>query len=116
MPRSSVTATSGQQFFHRRCGDAHAEHRRAVAQPEEDRARIGAEFQRFVDAQERARTVSLLPHHQRVAINHIGAGIAVFFECHEFRVVTAQMRGAIENIADEGRPPQWKRIECCHEF
>src|SRR2546430_5909001 len=25
-------------------------------------------------------------------------------------IVAAQMRGAIENIADKGRPPQWKGI------
>ena len=57
-------------------------------------------------AQQRARTVGLLLHHQRVAINHIGAGIAVAFERHQFLVVAAQMRGAIENIGDEGRPPR----------
>ena len=107
---------AGQQLLHRRCRDTHAEHRRAVAHSQEDRAGIGAEFQRLVDAKQRAWTVRRLLHDQRVAIHHIGAGVAVPFECHQFGIVAAQMRGAIQNIADKGRPPQWKRIECCHEF
>ena len=90
---------AGQQFFHCRGGDAHAEHRRAVAQAQKDRAGIGAEFQRFVDAQQCARAVRLLLHHQRVAMHHIGAGIAVAFQRKQFFVVAAQMRGAIENVA-----------------
>ena len=52
--------------------------------------------------------LGLLLHHQRVAIHHIGAGIAVAFQREQFRVVAAQMRGAIENIGDEGRLPQRK--------
>ncbi len=84
--------------------------------PQEDRAGIGAEFQRLVDAQQRARTIGLLLHHQRVAMHHIGARVAVAFQRHQFRIVAAQMRGAIENMGDEGRLPQWKRVECCHGF
>ena len=49
-------------------------------------------------------------------MHHIGAGIAVAFQRQQFGVVAAQMRGAIENMGDEGRLPQRKRIECCHEF
>jgi len=44
---------AGQQFFHRRGCDAHAEDGRAVPQAQEDRAGIGAEFQRFIDGQQR---------------------------------------------------------------
>jgi len=49
-------------------------------------------------------------------MHHIGAGIAMPFQRQQFSVVGAQMRGAIENMGDEGRLPQWKRIESCHEF
>jgi len=69
---------------------------------------IGAEFQRFIDGQQRARSLSLLLHHQRVAIHHIGAGVAAPFQREQFLVVAAQMRGAIENMRDESRLPQRK--------
>ena len=49
--------------------------------------------------QQRARAAGLLLHHQRVAMHHIGAGIAVPFQRQQFGVVAAQMRGAIEDIA-----------------
>ena len=47
-------------------------------------------------------------------MHHIGARVAAAFQRHQFRIVAAQMRGAIEDIGDEGRLPQRKRIECCH--
>ncbi len=113
MPRSSVTATSSraQQLFHRRRRDAHAEHRRTVAQAQKDRAGIGAEFHGLVDAEQDARSAGLLPHHQRVAIDHIGAGVAVAFQREQFLVIAAQMRGAVENVGDESRLAERKRIE-----
>ena len=49
-------------------------------------------------------------------MHHIGAGVAVPLQREQFLVIAAQMRGAIENIGDEGGPAQWKGIECCHEF
>ena len=59
---------------------------------------------------------AFLLHHQRVAIHHVGAGVAAPFQRQQFGVIAAQMRGAIENMRDEARLPQRKRIECCHEF
>ena len=116
MPRSSVTATSSRvSSFSTACApNAHAEHRRAVAQAQEDRAGIGAEFPRFLDRQQRARAVVFLLHHQRIAMHHIGAGIAVAFQRQQLLIVGAQMRGAIEHMGDEGRLPERKRIECGH--
>ena len=38
-------------------------------------------------------------------MHHIGAGIAVAFQREQFLVIAAQMRGAIENMGDEGRLP-----------
>ena len=67
-------------------------------------------------AEQRARAVGLLLHHQRVAIDHIGAGVALAFQRKQFFVVAAQMRGAIENMGDEGGLPQRKLVECCHLF
>ena len=49
-------------------------------------------------------------------MDHIGAGVAMALEREQFFVIGAQMRGAIENIGDEGGSPQRKGIECCHEF
>ena len=63
--------------------------------------------------QQRAGAVGLLLHHQRVAMDHIGAGVALALQREQFLVIAAQMRGAIENMGDEGRMPEWKGIECC---
>jgi hypothetical protein len=101
-----------QQLFHRRRRDAHAEHRRAVAQAQKDRAWIGAEFQRLVEAKQRAGPAMLHLHHQRVAVHQIGARLGVAFQCKQLFVIAAQMRGAIEDIGDEGRLPQRKCVEC----
>ncbi len=105
-----------QQFFHRLRRNAHAEHRRAVAQAQKDRAGIGAEFQRLVDAEQHAGAVGFLSHQQRVAVDHIGAGVAMALQRHQFLVIAAQMRGAVEDVGDEGRLAERKRIECGHEL
>ena len=117
MPRSSVTATSSRpsSFSAAAARDAHAEHRRTVAQAQKDRAGIGAEFHGLVDAEQHARAAGLLPHHQQVAVDHVGAGVAVAFQREQFLVIAAQMRGAIENVGDEGRLAERKRIECGHD-
>ena len=107
---------AGQQFFNCRRRDAHAEHRRALAQPQKDRAGIGAEFQRLIYRQEHAGAAGVLLHDQQVAIDHIGAGVAVPLQREQFLVAGAQMRGAIENVGDEGGPAERKGIECCHVF
>ena len=39
------------------------------------------------------------------------AGVAAFLQRHQFGIVAAQMRGAIEDIGDEARLSQWKRVE-----
>ena len=58
--------------------------------------------------EQRARAARLLLHHQRVAIDHIGAGVAMAFQREQLLVIGAQMRGAIENMGDEGRLPERK--------
>ena len=63
-----------------------------------------------------AVAAGVLLHHQRVAIHHIGAGVAMALQREQFLVVAAQMRGAIENVGDEGGTAERKGIECCHEF
>jgi hypothetical protein len=107
---------AGQQFFDRCRRDAHAEYRSTLAQAEKDRAWIGAEFQRLVDRQEHAGAAGILLHDQRVAVHHIGAGVAMPLQREQFLVAAAQMRGAVENVGDEGGTAEWKGIECCHEF
>ena len=49
-------------------------------------------------------------------MHHIGAGVAVALQREQLLFVGAQMRGAVEHMGDEGRLPEWKRIECGHEF
>ena len=100
---------AGQQFLHGGRADAHAEDRGAFAQAQKDGAGIGAEFQRLVDRQQRAGAAGILLHHQRVAMHHIGAGVAVAFQRQQFRIVGAQMRGTIEHMGDEGRLAQRKQ-------
>ena len=53
---------------------------------------------------------------QRVAVDHIGAGVALAFQREQFVVIGAQMRGAIENMGDEGGLAQWIFVECGHRF
>ena len=69
-----------QQLFHRRCRNAHAEYGSAVAQAQKNRTRISAELHRFLDAEQHARAAFLLLHQQRVAIDDVGAGVAVGFQ------------------------------------
>ena len=99
--------------------DTHAEHGRTIAQPQEDRAGIGAEFDRFVDRQQRSRASFVLLHHKRVAKHHVGARVAMAFQRKQFRVVGAQMRGTVENVGNEGGLAQrkWSCCFCrCHEL
>ena len=69
-----------QQLFYRRCRNAHAEYGSAVAQAQKNRTRISAELHRFLDAEQHARAAFLLLHQQRVAIDDVGAGVAVGFQ------------------------------------
>ena len=49
-------------------------------------------------------------------VDDIGAGVGMAFQRQQLRLVAAQMGGAIEDMRDETRLSQWKRIECVHVF
>jgi hypothetical protein len=103
---------AGQQLFHGGRPDAHAEYRGAVAQSEEDGAGVGAELQRLGDRQQPARADGLLNHHQGVAMQHIGAAVALAFQGEQFFVTESQMRRTIELVRDEGRMVQREQVIC----
>ena len=103
---------AADQLFRRGRRNPHAEHRRAVAQAQKHRAGIGAEFQRLLDRQQCAHTALLLLHHQRIAIDDVGTGIAPALQREQLFLIGAQMRGAVENIGDESRPPERKFLKC----
>ncbi len=59
-----------------------------------------------------ARAAGLLLHHQRVAVDHIGAGVALAFQREQFLVIAAQMRGAVENMGDKSGLSERIIFEC----
>ena len=73
---------------------------------------LAPSFTRLLDAEQHARPVRLLLHQQRVAVDHIGAGVALAFQREQLFVIGAQMRGAIENMGDESGLPQRIFVEC----
>ena len=89
------------QLLHGGCRNAHAEDGRTVAQAQKDRAWIGSQLHRLFDAKQHARPVRLLSHQKRVAVDHIGAGVALAFQREQLFVIGAQMRCAIENMRNE---------------
>jgi len=71
---------------------------------------------RFLDAEQHARPIRLLPHQKGVAVDHIGAGVALALQREQFFVIGAQMRGAIENMRNESGLSQRILVECGHRF
>ena len=114
MPRSSVTATSSRPSSFSAA---------AAAMPMPNTGAPSRRPKKIVPGLAPSFTASstlsstrdpsgLLPHHQRVAVDHIGAGVAVAFQREQFLVIAAQMRGAVENMGDESGLAERKRIEC----
>jgi hypothetical protein len=82
----------------------------APSRSPEHRAGIGAALPGLVEGQQRARTIGVALHHQRVAVDDVGAGVAMAFQRQQLVLVAAQMRGAIQNVGDEGRMAERKPV------
>ena len=77
---------------------------------------LAPSFTRLFDAEQHARPIRLLLHQKRVAVDHIGAGVALALQREQFFVIGAQMRGAIENMRNESGLSQRILVECGHLF
>ena len=96
-----IVAQLGRKYSEAMNATALDENGRAVAQAEKDRPGIGAEFHCLFDAEQHARSIRFLLYQERVAVDHIGAGVALTIQREQFFVIGAQMRGAIQNVGDE---------------
>ena len=114
MPRSSVTATSLRVIsFSTAAAEMPMPKTGAPSRrPKKIVPGLAPNFSASSMREQRARAVGLLLHHQRVAVDHIGAGIALAFQREQLLVVAAQMRGAIENVGDESGLTQRIFVEC----
>ena len=114
MPRNSVTATSSRRTSFSTAAAAMPMPNTGAPsrRPRKIVPGLAPSFTRLVDAEQGARASGLLPHHQRVAIDHIGAGVALVFQREQLFVIGAQMRGAIENVGNESGLAQRIFVEC----
>ena len=114
MPRNSVMATSLRPIsFSAAAGEMPMPKTGAPSRrPRKIVPGLAPITERLLDREQRAGAALLLLHQQRVAVDHIGAGILLAFEREQFFVIGAQMRGAIEHMGDEGRLAQRIFFEC----
>ena len=114
MPRSSVTATSLRPTsFSAAAGAIPMPNTGAPSRrPRNIVPALAPNFSASSIDEQCAHTALLLLHHQQVAIDDVGTGIAPAFQREQFFLIGAQMRGAVEDIGDEGRLPERKFFEC----
>ena len=91
------------QRFDRAGGNAHAEHRLAVAQAKEHRARVGAVIARLLQRQRGGGIVAVFPDQQRIAMHNIGARVAALFQGQQLVGVFTKMGRAIDGMSGEAR-------------